>query len=42
MINIKDEIKQILEITTNLKWESTLPLGCGIDGIKYCYYISNE
>ena len=42
MIDIKDEIKKILEITTGLKWQSGATLGCGIDGIKYSYYVSNN
>ncbi len=42
MINIKDEITKILEITTGLKWKSGVTLGCGIDGMKYSYYVSDN
>ena len=42
MIDIKDEIKKILEITTRLKWESGITLGCGTDGVKYSYYVSDN
>lgn len=35
----KNEIKKILEIITNVKWDH-MTLGCGFDGMKYCYYIS--
>lgn len=41
MMNIQDEIKKILEIITNLKWVKDITLGCGSDGVKYCYHISN-